>query len=742
MSGAGVAVDSTGNAYVVGGEGGGQAVYSVNAVQPVSHSNDAYILKLNPAGTALAFSTPFGGAGISNQSSVATAVAIDPAGNAYFTGSTNASDFPVTSGAPQSTKPGGQSSTAFVSKIGVQTNDCPTIEIGPQPLPVALFGQSYAQQLTATGGTGPYIFSLAPNFPNNFLPAGLTLSSDGLISGVPTTVNLGTYLVTIQAADQNGCIGIRTLQLVLDTFHYTGSPDLLIKVVDRPVIRIGNEYTFFVLYKNRTNADLTNVPLAIAVPDFVSISPKFEQPFQTFHYGGNTFIVLTLLRIPATSNTAELMSLPVTIKVDDPLQAHRLFDVVAYTFPPPSGANQVASNKAAGWVAPNGDDPPPPPPPPVPPAGPLGHTDPRTPNDPNDKSGAIGAGVENFYTGDIDLPYVVTFENIDTASLPAQDVVVTDQLDPAVFDFSTFRFNLVAFGDKQVSPQIGANQFTSDVDLRPAKQAIVRVSGNFNSSTGLISWQFHTLDPATGLPPEDPQAGFLPPNVTSPEGQGTLFYTVKAKAGLPTGTQVKNKARIVFDVNAPIDTPEWLNTIDNDKPVSRVRALPSFEPLTFTLNWSGTDAGSGINSYTIYLSQDGGPYLPYLTNTTQTSIIVSAVQTNHTLRFYSIATDAAGNVEPAKTSAEATTTLVAPVSVSGRVTDPDGRGLRNVVVSITDPSGSSQNATTSAFGFYSFANVAPGQQYVVRVASRLFRFVPKTLQVTDTLSNVDFVGLE
>ena len=82
------------------------------------------------------------------------------------------------------------------------------------------------------------------------------------------------------------------------------------------------------------------------------------------------------------------------------------------------------------------------------------------------------------------------------------------------------------------------------------------------------------------------------------------------------------------------------------------------------------------------------------------------------------------------------------VSVSGRVTTPDGRGLRNATVSITDPVGAIRTATTSSFGFYSFEGVATGQSYTLRVSSRLYRFAQRTVQVTDTLTDVDFVGLE
>ncbi len=82
------------------------------------------------------------------------------------------------------------------------------------------------------------------------------------------------------------------------------------------------------------------------------------------------------------------------------------------------------------------------------------------------------------------------------------------------------------------------------------------------------------------------------------------------------------------------------------------------------------------------------------------------------------------------------------VTVSGRVTTPDGRGLRNASVSITDSNNVRRTATTSSFGFFSFEDVAVGGTYVIRVSSRLYRYTPQTVMVNDNLTLPDFVGLE
>jgi hypothetical protein len=87
-------------------------------------------------------------------------------------------------------------------------------------------------------------------------------------------------------------------------------------------------------------------------------------------------------------------------------------------------------------------------------------------------------------------------------------------------------------------------------------------------------------------------------------------------------------------------------------------------------------------------------------------------------------------------------TRAAGVSVSGRVSTPEGRGLRNTIVVLTDPLNLSRQATTSSFGFYQFDDVEASQVYTVRVISKSYRFASHTVNVTSALANVDFVGLE
>jgi hypothetical protein len=275
--------------------------------------------------------------------------------------------------------------------------------------------------------------------------------------------------------------------------------------------------------------------------------------------------------------------------------------------------------------------------------------------DPNAKIGASGAGASRFITGDEALRYAIFFENLETATAPAQDVVITDQLDAARLDLSTFSFGPIAFADRRIVPPAGLSRFDADVDLRPAKSLFVRINARLDETTGLVTWRFSSIDPATGQPTADPLAGFLNPNRNPPEGDAHVLFTVSPKPGLATGAEIRNQARIVFDVNAPIDTPEWLNTIDNSKPVSQVAALAATQPAhSFEVSWSGTDTGSGIRGFNIFVSENGGPFNEWLTNTSATSAIFYG-GADQAYSFHSVAVDRVGNQEPAKSAGEATT---------------------------------------------------------------------------------------
>ena len=95
--GRGVAVDSTGAAYVIGATASVD-LPTVNALQPSNRgfstdliTTDAFVAKLNPAGTEFVYATYLGG----NSTDQGRAIALDAAGNAYIAGNAASTDFPT-----------------------------------------------------------------------------------------------------------------------------------------------------------------------------------------------------------------------------------------------------------------------------------------------------------------------------------------------------------------------------------------------------------------------------------------------------------------------------------------------------------------------------------------------------------------------------------------------------------------------------------------------------------------------
>lgn len=98
--GQGIAVDSSGNAHVTG--------YTASVNFPTANSlqvnfgggpRDAFVAKLNAAGSALVYSTYLGG----SDDDAGSSITLDSSGNAYVTGNTASTNFPTTPGSLQAT---------------------------------------------------------------------------------------------------------------------------------------------------------------------------------------------------------------------------------------------------------------------------------------------------------------------------------------------------------------------------------------------------------------------------------------------------------------------------------------------------------------------------------------------------------------------------------------------------------------------------------------------------------------
>jgi beta-propeller repeat-containing protein len=109
--GHGIAVGGAGNAYAVGWTGSANFPTTALAFDRTLNSNEAFVTELSADGSALVYSTFLGG----TSGDFGFGVALDDSANAYVTGSTDSTDFPTTPGAFDTTDDPGRDT--FVAKV-------------------------------------------------------------------------------------------------------------------------------------------------------------------------------------------------------------------------------------------------------------------------------------------------------------------------------------------------------------------------------------------------------------------------------------------------------------------------------------------------------------------------------------------------------------------------------------------------------------------------------------------------
>lgn len=287
---------------------------------------------------------------------------------------------------------------------------------------------------------------------------------------------------------------------------------------------------------------------------------------------------------------------------------------------------------------------------------------PRQSMDPNDIVGPEGFGPERWVAISTQLNYTIRFENDALlADAPAKEVIITLPLDPD-FNPSYFRLGSFGFGDVTIAVPEGQAFYSTTLDLTEERGFFLNFFAGVDVAKGEAFWRLSTIDPATGFLPLDPQLGFLPPNVNSPEGEGFVNFSVRSRSGSVTGTRLDAKATIVFDTQPPIDTPPIFNSVDAGKPASAVFPLPasSLDP-NFVVQWTAldNDGESGLAGVNVYVSEDGGDYFLWLPDTTLTqSPFVGEPGVEYS--FYTVARDNAGNIEPTAGAPDATILIALP----------------------------------------------------------------------------------
>jgi large repetitive protein len=140
------------------------------------------------------------------------------------------------------------------------TVSAPTITVSPATLTVPAFGSAYNQTLTASGGTGSYTYSVAAGA----LPAGLALSSAGVISGTPTTS--GSFNFTVTAKDGDGFTGSKAYSLTVS------APTIMVSPATLPAATAETAYSQTLIASGGTGS-YTYAVSAGALPAGMSLIP-------------------------------------------------------------------------------------------------------------------------------------------------------------------------------------------------------------------------------------------------------------------------------------------------------------------------------------------------------------------------------------------------------------------------------------------------------------------------------------
>lgn len=283
--------------------------------------------------------------------------------------------------------------------------------------------------------------------------------------------------------------------------------------------------------------------------------------------------------------------------------------------------------------------------PPVPPNG--GSSNPVNSYDPNYIYGyQAESGSKAVRKGLKELYYTIEFEN-DTAfaTASAQNVYLTDTLDARYFDLKSFEPTSLKIGDKTVELD-GNPNFVTTVDMRPSINSIAQVKCDYDNKKGIAKWHFSSLDPMTMEPVTYPMDGFLPINNSDGDGIGRVSFNINLRDDFEDGTEISNKASIVFDSNEAIVTPTWTNVVDTIAPQSRVLNLELVNDTTLVLNLNGTDNYSGVWKYDLYVKMgDKASWFKLAENITD-STYEYHINNEIDYHFCTVATDSAGNVEP------------------------------------------------------------------------------------------------
>jgi hypothetical protein len=312
-SAAAIAIDASGNAYVAGTTQSSDFPTTPGAPQftRTSQNQTGYVSVLNSTGTALSFSTFFGG----TSGDAATGIAIDAAAppNIYVTGATASPDFPVTAGAFQTTFKQG---AAFVAKLSPA--NVTGVILSPSPLNfgnqiVGVTSRSLVVTLANLTGSSLTItkVSIAGTHATDFAPGtstcGVTVAAGATcslaVTFTPSIVGAETATLTVADSDPSGPQTV--------TLNGTGTPPPSPVFLTPATVNFGNQglntksTAQTVTLRNTSTATVKNIVVSITGAGASSFA-ETSACGATLATGANCTISVTFTPTAAGAATATL----------------------------------------------------------------------------------------------------------------------------------------------------------------------------------------------------------------------------------------------------------------------------------------------------------------------------------------------------------------------------------------------------------------------------------------------------
>lgn len=329
-------------------------------------------------------------------------------------------------------------------------------------------------------------------------------------------------------------------------------------------------------------------------------------------------------------------------------------------------------------------------------------------SDPNDITGPDGFGQQKIIGVSEKLPYTIRYENDpEFATVPAQKVKIEMPFDTTA-NMLSMRLSDFGFGSFIFSVPQNTTFYSKRLDVSDSLGVMVDVTAGIDVQNKKAFWILESIDPATGLVPNDANKGFLLVNDSiTHRGEGFVSFTMLPKNSVQTGDSLKAEASIVFDINDAIKTNIWKNVIDAYYPTSFVNSLPAitdtnFIKISFTAN---DDAGgSGVKIVKLFMAKNTGAYELVGTYNKDSIVYIVGVEDDE-YKFISIAEDNVGNTEPMKETSDAHTFLGYPRLISGKITYQNNANtpLNNVTVYLRNTNGNILDSVyTNQSGDYDF----------------------------------------